>query len=170
MKLVLFQALLVITCVSITAQSSQLTLDRIFNSRDFHNEQFGPARWTEGGKAYTTLESSTQYPGKYDIIEYAAKTGEHSVLVSASNLVPEGSKQPLTLQDYKWSHDKHHLMIYTNSKKVWRDNTRGDFWILNLSTGQLRQLGKDFPASSLMFCKFSPDDNRVAGIATRWPG
>ena len=165
MKLVLFQALLVITCVSITAQSSQLTLDRIFNSRDFHNEQFGPARWTEGGKAYTTLESSTQYPGKYDIIEYAAKTGEHSVLVGASNLVPEGSKQPLTLQDYKWSHDKHHLMIYTNSKKVWRDNTRGDFWILNLSTGQLRQLGKDFPASSLMFCKFSPDDNRVAYVS-----
>ncbi len=103
MRLVLILILLVTNCFSINAQNSQLTLDRIFNTKDFRNERFGPARWTEGGKAYTTLESSLQYPGKFDIIEYAAKSGERSLLVSAAKLIPEGSKQPLTLQDYKWS-------------------------------------------------------------------
>jgi len=165
MRLALIQILLVITCISITAQDSQLTLDRIFNSKDFRNERFGPARWTEGGKAYTTLEKSSQFPDRLDIIEYAVKTGERSVLVSADKLIPEGTEQPLTLQDYKWSHDKQFLMIYTNSKRVWRDNTRGDYWLLNLFTSRLRQLGRDFPPSSLMFAKFSPDNSRVAYVS-----
>ena len=165
MRFVLIQILLAATCIAINAQSSLLSLDRIFNTKDFRNEQFGPAKWTEGGKAYTTLEASTKYPGKKDIIEYQAKSGARAVFVSADKLVPEGTEQPLALQDYKWSHDKQYLMIYTNSKRVWRKNTRGDYWLLNLSTSQLRQLGKDFPPSSLMFAKFSPDDNRVAYVS-----
>ncbi len=166
MRLTFFISLLAASCFSITAQDSQLTLDRIFKTNDFRNERFGPARWTEGGKAYTTLEPSALYPGKIDIIEYVAKSGIRSVLVSADLLIPEGKTQPLTLEDYQWSHAKRFLLIYTNSQKVWRDNTRGDYWVLNLSSGQLRQLGVDFQQSSLMFAKFSPDDTRVAYVSS----
>ena len=72
MRSILTFTLLVTSCFSINAQNSQLTLDRIFNSKDFRNERFGPARWTEGGKAYTTLEASTTFPEQLDIIEYQA--------------------------------------------------------------------------------------------------
>jgi len=41
------------------ADPSLLTLDRIFNSRDFAAERFGPARWLKDGETYTTLEAST---------------------------------------------------------------------------------------------------------------
>ncbi len=165
MRFVLIQILLAATCIAINAQSSLLSLDRIFNTKDFRNEQFGPAKWTEGGKAYTTLEASTKYPGKKDIIEYHAKSGARAVLVSADKLIPEGSNQPLTIKDYKWSHNKVYLLIYSNSKRVWRLNTRGDYWVLNLSTSRLRQLGNNFPESSLMFAKFSPDDTQVAYVS-----
>jgi dipeptidyl-peptidase-4 len=37
---------------------SVLTLDRIFSSREFRSESFGPARWIDDGRAYTTLEPS----------------------------------------------------------------------------------------------------------------
>ncbi len=37
-------------------QASPLTLDRIFSSREFSPERFGPARWMRDGDAYTTLE------------------------------------------------------------------------------------------------------------------
>ncbi len=165
MRLVLTYILLAATCTFISAQSNQLTLDRIFNSKDFRNEPFGPARWTEGGKAYTTLETSTTFPEQLDIIEYQAKSGDRAVLVSADKLIPEGSNQPLTIKDYKWSHNKGYLLIYTNSKRVWRLNTRGDYWVLNLSTSRLRQLGNNLPESSLMFAKFSPDDTQVAYVS-----
>jgi dipeptidyl-peptidase 4 len=45
---------------------SLLTIDRIFNSMDFMGERFGPARFIENGKYYTTLESSKDVPGGRD--------------------------------------------------------------------------------------------------------
>lgn len=165
MRSVLIHFLICFIFWSSSAQNSQLTLDRIFNSSDFKNQSFGPARWTEGGKAYTTLENSPQFPEKKDIAEYQAKSGERSVLVNAAKLIPQDSNVLLNVEDYQWSNNKTYLMIYTNSKRVWRDNTRGDYWILNLKSGDLRQLGQDFPPSSLMFAKFSPDDTRVGYVS-----
>ena len=37
---------------------SILSIERIFGSDEFRNQRFGPARWLEGGDAYTTLEPS----------------------------------------------------------------------------------------------------------------
>jgi hypothetical protein len=75
MRSSIFCLLLTASLFKLTAQDQQLTLDRIFKSGDFNNETFGPAKWTGGGKAYTTLESSSQFPGKKDIVEYEAKSG-----------------------------------------------------------------------------------------------
>ncbi|TFG42753.1 MAG: S9 family peptidase, partial [Gemmatimonadales bacterium] len=57
------------------------------------------------------------------------------------------------------------LMIFTNTEKVWRQNTRGDYWVLDRSSGALRQLGgKGAPASTMMYAKFSPQGDRVAFV------
>ena len=56
-------------------------------------------------------------------------------------------------------------MIYNNTRRVWRYDTRGDYWVLNLKDGALRQLGKGMPESSMMFAKFSPDGTRVAYVS-----
>src|SRR5262249_9705421 len=53
---------------------------------------------------------------------------------------------------------------FTNSKTVWRQNTRGDYWLFNLASNALRKLGGDAPASSLLFAKFSPDGSKVAYV------
>jgi len=47
---------------------------------------------------------------------------------------------------------------------VWRENTRGDYWVLDLASHQLRKLGGDAPQSTLMFAKFAPDGGRVAYV------
>ena len=54
------------------------------------------------------------------------------------------------------------VLIYTNSRRVWRQNTRGDYWILDRQSKSLRKLGGNVPASTLMFAKFSPDGSQVA--------
>lgn len=142
-----------------------LTIDRIYNSKEFSQERFGPARWVEGGKAYTTLEKSEKHKGSNDIIRYETVSGERSVLVSAEQLVPTGLDTPLTIASYEWSSNRQLLLIFTNTKRVWRRNTRGDYWLLDLQSGDLKQLGTKFPESTLMFTKFSPDDAKVAYVS-----
>jgi dipeptidyl-peptidase-4 len=137
---------------------------RIFVAKEFQSKVFGPARWLEGGAAYTTLEASGFSKEAKDIVRYATANGERSVMVSATQLVPPGAKTPLEIEDYAWSEDMARLLVFTNTQPVWRRNTRGDYWVLDRKGGALRKLGGDLPASSLMFAKFSPDGSKVGYV------
>jgi dipeptidyl-peptidase-4 len=79
-------------------------------------------------------------------------------------LVPAGGTVGLDIEDYAWSPDGKRLLISTNARRVWRQNTRGDYWVLDTAAGTLKKLGGDAPEASLMFAKFSPDGNRVAYV------
>ena len=141
-----------------------LTVERIFAGREFAAERFGPARWMRDGGSYTTLEPSAETKGGRDLVLYRAETGGREVLVPASKLVPPGASGPLAIEDYAWSPDGKVLIVFTNSKRVWRQNTRGDFWVFDLAAGRLRQLGPGFEPSTLMFAKLSPDGRRAAYV------
>jgi dipeptidyl-peptidase-4 len=147
------------------------TLDRMFNKNEFAPASFGPARWLHDGAEYTTVEPSAEVPktaanpsGGQDIVRYETATGKRSVLVPAAKLIPSAGAKPLSIEDYAWSNDERLLLIYTNSKKVWRQNTRGDYWVLDIASDKLKQLGGGAPESSLMFAKFSPDSRSVAFV------
>jgi dipeptidyl-peptidase-4 len=141
-----------------------LTIDRIFGAREFSSERFGPARWTRDGDSYTTLELSAEVKGGRDLVLYEAATGERKVLVSAARLIPPGASGPLAIEGYDWSPDGQILIIFTDSKRVWRQNTRGDFWIFDLRSRRLRKLGAGFEPSTLMFAKLSPDGRLAAYV------
>ena len=143
---------------------SLLTLERIFNSREFSSERFGPARWLEDGSGYTTLERAQSAKGGRDIVKYDPETGDREILVPASRLIPEGESSPLEIGDYSWSEDGKKLLVFTNTKRVWRTNTRGDYWVLDLQTWGLSKLGGEAEPSTLMFAKFSPDGGRVGYV------
>lgn len=144
---------------------SKITLDRLFNTKDFTGERFGPVRFLDNGKGYTSLEKSDAVKGARDIIKYDTESGEKEVLVSAGLLIPAGDTTALSISDYEWSPDKNMLLIFTNTARVWRYNTRGDYWVLNLSTKKLMKLGGNAPESSLMFAKFSPDNKNVGYVS-----
>ncbi len=158
-------ALVAVSAPCLQAQQSpgELTLDRIFNSREFSSDGFGPARWLEDGSGYTTVEPSSSVRG-LDIVRYDPASGSREVLVAAADLVPAGQSSPLIVENYEWSSDGGKLLIYTNSKRVWRYNTRGDYWVLDLKSGMLQKLGGDVEPSTLMFAKFSPQGDRVAYV------
>jgi dipeptidyl-peptidase-4 len=140
-------------------------LARIFGpEKHYEPEAFGPARWLLGGEAYTTLEPSASIEGSKDIVRYESGSGKREVLVDAKSLVPPGETKPLEIKDYAWSEDRTRLLVFTNSKRVWRRDTRGDYWVLDLESRALRKLGGVAPAATLMFGKFSPDGTRVAYV------
>lgn len=134
-----------------------LTIDRIYQSDDFNGRSFA-GRWLENseGSAFTMVEAG-------GIVRVDAESGEKSVMVSQRELTPGGAS-PLTIQSYTLSDDHNLVLIYTNSKRVWRSNTRGDYWVLDRTSGQLKKLGGDAPPSTLMFAKFSPSNRHVAYV------
>jgi len=146
------------------AHALDAQIDRIFKDRAYEAPRFGPARWLPGGTAYAIVERPGKDESGSEIVRYDAATGARSVLVSASRLTPAGAKSPLDIDDYEWSSDGTRLLIFTNTKKVWRQNTRGDYWVLDVAGGALKKVGSGAPESSLMFAKFSPDGSRVAYV------
>src|ERR1039458_2433865 len=155
---------------SFLAGSDELNqrLKRIFDSNAFAGKRFGPARWIRGGAAFTTLENAPSTAGAKDgakdIVEYDTATGKRAILVSHAQLTPPKAEKPLAVEDYRWDKDASRLLVFTASRKVWRTNSRGDYWVLDRGTGALKKLGGDAPASSLMFAKFSPDGARAAYV------
>lgn len=155
--------LLVAPAALAQADPSLVTLDRLFASADFAPERVGGLRWADATR-YWRLEPAADGRGT-DLVRYDAATGAREVLVAASRLVPAGADAPLAVEDYAFSPDGATLLVYTNSARVWRANTRGDYWALDLASGRLRQLGgPDAAPSTLMFATFSPQSDRVAYV------
>ena len=154
--------LLLAPCSTLLSQADSLSIERLFNSDEFDARGVTQIRWLDD-VSYTTLQPSS-VQGARDIVKHDAATGRTEVLVSAANLVPQGARAPLNIANYIWSDDRTQLLIFTNTRRVWRANTRGDYWVFNLASKQLRKLGGDGPPATLMFAKFAPDGKRAAYV------
>ena len=146
------------------AQSNSLTLEDIYTKNKYAAKGFGPLVFMKDNKGYTTLEYNASFKSN-EIILYDIISGSKKTLVSAKQLIPSGLVKPLSIYNYTWSDDNKNLLIYTNTKKVWRQNTKGDYWVLNIATGMLSQIGKTLPSASLMFAKFSPNGKEIAYVS-----
>ena len=152
--------------ISLAAPSTALQelLHQIFVEHAFDGKYPPQFEWLDDGSAYTVLEKSADAVNAQDIVRYATASGQRDILVSAKFLIPTGQKDALHIEAYQFSPDKKRLLIFTNSKPVWRQNTRGDYWLLELDTKALEKLGGPGDPSSMQFAKFSPDSASIAFV------
>jgi dipeptidyl-peptidase-4 len=122
------------------------------------SSQVGDIRWSADGNSYYRIE-------KNELIQYTLPDNKPAVILSKQQLTPAGDTGPLQFNYYSFSSDQQKVLLFTNTKRVWRLNSKGDYWMFDRKTGTLSQLGKTLPASSLMFAKFSPDGNSVAYVS-----
>jgi len=115
--------------------------------------------WAADGYQYYRAQEASGIV-ELDTRDAAKKT----VLVSNEMLTPPG-KSPLKVANFYLSEDGQKVLIFTNTKRVWRYNTRGDYWVYDMTAKTLKQLGKDKPESSLMFAKISPDGAKAAYVS-----
>ncbi len=141
-----------------------LTLDRIFGSDEFKAENIGQFHWSQRAPAYFTLEAPRDGGPGQDLVRTDAATGGKETIIPAPSFIPPGETRPLAVDSFELSDDETKVLIYTRSQRVWRRNTRGDYWVLDLPTRQLRKLGGNAPESTLMFARFSPDARRIAYV------
>jgi dipeptidyl-peptidase-4 len=143
---------------------SLLTLDRIFDSEDFRSDEAPAIQWCKRRGGYTSLEKPALKGAGQDLVWHDVASDEKEILVPAHRFIPQDSESPLSIESYAFSDDESKLLIFTNSKRVWRTRSRGDYWVLDIAAGELKRLGGDAPSSTLMFATFSPDGSRVAFV------
>lgn len=144
--------------------SGQLTVERLFSTDEFQEEHIRPITWSKLGAAYFTLKAAEAESKGQAFVRVDAASGAQTVVVPASAFIPSGESEPLSIDGFAVSADESKLLIYTNSRRVWRLNTRGDYWVLDVATRDLKKLGGEASPSTLMFAKFSPDGSRVAFV------
>ncbi|HKP70817.1 MAG TPA: S9 family peptidase [Pyrinomonadaceae bacterium] len=160
----LFVLLLLLSQAALAQDASKLSIERIFNTDEFQPARFGGFRWLKDGSSFGRLEPSPTAKGSMDLVKYDIATNKRDVLLPAEKLIPTGETKPITIQGYEYSADDRRILIYTNSKRVWRQNTKGEYWVLDVASGKLTKIGADAKPSTLMFAKFSPDATRVGYV------
>jgi dipeptidyl-peptidase 4 len=113
--------------------------------------------WMADGNAYTKLKDG-------NIVKVDPKTETEAILIKKEQITTTQGNV-LKPDSYTLSTDNTKLLLFVNTLKVWRYNTKGDYYILDIAANKLTQLGKSRPSQSLMFAKFSPDGKKVAYVS-----
>jgi len=116
-------------------------------------------QWTRDGYGYLQVRPDSVV--QLDV----RQPGKVSTLLSKRQLTPAGQTKPLGVRRVALSDDGRLILLNSNTRKVWRYDTRGDYWVYDTGSRQLTQLGKGRPEASLMFAKFSPDGRKVAYVS-----
>lgn len=143
------------------AQVPALTVHAIFGSREFASALVA-LRWMGDGRSYSTIEPDAS--GNTDLYRVDAASGKKDLLVRGADLVPPGASKPIRIESYQFSADGSRLLIFTNSERVWRQNTKGTFYVWDFAAQRL------IPVSATpgyqQFAKFSPDGRLVGFVRT----
>ena len=100
-------------------------VDRIFKTREFSARPSAPPTWLEGGASYARLEPVAGGVG-VQVVKYDSATAARGeVLISAAQLTPPGAASPLEVEDLSWSADGRRVLVFPNTRRVWRSLARG---------------------------------------------
>jgi dipeptidyl-peptidase-4 len=114
--------------------------------------------WSADGNAYTV-------PEQKGLTSIAIRTGQKTIVLPADKLNKPGTQQSMPVTDFAFTPDSAQVLIFTNTARVWRYNTRGDYYLIDRKTGVARQVGKSRPAQSLLYAKLSPNGRSVAYVS-----
>lgn len=112
--------------------------------------------WSRQGNAYYQMD-------KGNIVQTILPGNDRKVVISQAQLTVKD--QPLAISSFSFSADEQKWLLFTNTKKVWRLHTRGDYYLYDTVKQTFRRVGKNRPSSSLMFAKLSPDGQKVAFVS-----
>ena len=90
-------------------------------------------KWDKNGDTFYAVV-------KNEIFQHSLPNTVGEKLISSAQLSPKG-QAPLSITDFAFSADGKKVLIYTNTKSVWRLQTQGDYWVYELATGKLTQVG-----------------------------
>lgn len=117
-------------------------------------------KWADDGTHFFFIKNG-------QLTKVNVENGDENVILFKNQLRTISGADPLNIEDF-WIHEQAgKVLIFTNTARVWRYNTRGDYWIYDLNQKKLKKVGAKRPAQSLMFAKISPDGKQVAFVSLK---
>ena len=141
-----------------------LTLETLFASPEFYGEGFQGGRWAESGAKLLFVESDAA--GTSSLIELDLTTDTRRTVIDGSGLAKPDADGLIEIQDYAASADGARTLLYTDSERVWRLNTKGYYYVLDNDSGEVMPVA-DRAAGLQMFAKFDPAAEHVAFVRDR---
>jgi len=148
-----------------TADSVEFSLEAIHASDAFSPEAFRGGRWTDEGPVITYIQPADTGKATH-LMRYNLETGDSSRVIDGTNLYAEDVNRLLQIEDYQFSDGRKKVLIYTDSKRVWRANTKGYYYVYDLSAQTLTPVA-DRQDGHQMFAKFNPSASQVAFVRER---
>ncbi len=108
--------------------------------------------WNENETGYYTIKDNS-------IVLVSTRGKEDKIILSSSKI------NNIKIESFSFSPTKNKVLLFTKSVKVWRYNTKGDYWVYDFNKNEMQKLGREMSSSSLMFAKFSPNENFVAYVS-----
>jgi len=147
------------------ADTTDFTLNAIHDSQVFTPDRFRGGRWTDEGPVITYIQPADTGDVTH-LMRYNLETDEETRLVNGTNLFAADVGRVVPIEDYQLGPDNQKVLIYTDSKEVWRTNTKGYYYVYDRSTQELTPVS-DRDHGYQMFAKFNPAASRVGFVRNR---
>ena len=146
-------------------EKPSFTLKTIHASSTFRPESFQGGRWAEEGPVITYIEPADTADATH-LMRYNLRTDERTRVIDGTTLYAEDVDRIVPIQDYAFADAGDKVLIYTDSKEVWRTNTKGFYYVYDLNTQALTPIA-DRDDGYQMFAKFNPSATQVAFVRNR---
>ena len=145
------------------ADPGLLTIDRLYRGGEFQAAGVDELIFSRQSASAFRWRPADPGPGS-DLVKVDLATDTAEVLIPAAKLIPTPGGQPLSVHGFRLSDDERTLLIFTNSRRVWRTNARGEYWVYDIPGEKLTRLGPSQPPSSALYARLDPTGTRAVWV------
>ncbi len=162
----LLLATMAIFSFSAMAQKSPLTLENLFQKREFAAQSVYGVNSMNDGEHYTTLEGRAAY-----VVRHKYKTGEtvdtlfsiDGEYIKQLNAKLDKDAQVRALDGYELSADETKIVVEANSEPIFRRSSKSDFYVFDIKTKTLTPVSANGKQQN---STLSPDGSKIAFVRT----
>ncbi len=151
---------LLVTSVQSSDKPIAPTMEDIFKHQLFKEKTPKNGKWAEG---YFWFIEKDSMSGRNNLLRFQPQTLKSELVVTGVSLVGPDHDSLLVLRDFIVGHTARFLLLFTDTRPLWRENTLGFYYLYERSSGKIFPLS-DRSKGYQMFAKFSPDDRRITFV------
>ena len=150
--------LIALSLVLSISSSAQLSLESIWNSRDYSPKFVPGFNSLNDGKTYCQLDMNPDKSRSCN--RYDFKTGNKlSTMFSTDKMLVDS--MPLSVESYTFSNDETKVLITNGFESVYRHSGKSNVYVYDLRTGTLSRISN----KKVMYATLSPDATKVAYVS-----
>ncbi len=142
-----------------------LTLEAINASNTFASRAFQGGRWADKGPVIRYIDQACDGAATH-LMSFNLETDERMRLIDGTTLLADDVDRLIAIEDYAYSDDGNKVLLYTDSERVWRANTKGYYYLYDLASQKLQPIS-DREKGFQMFAKLNPAGDRIAFVRDR---